>query len=90
MNHLILIVAMCLMVIGVQCLKDGYLYDDVDCKFSCWDNEYCRKLCKSKKAVGGYCWRWRFSCYCTGLPDNEKTEGTYKCGQGRFLMGKDK
>nr|P0CI50.1 RecName: Full=Neurotoxin LmNaTx15.1; Flags: Precursor [Lychas mucronatus] len=79
MNFFILIASACLVLTGVQCRKDGYLYDSKNCKYACVDNDYCLKECKSKGGYYGYCYRWYSSCYCEGLPDKVKTEKTGRC-----------
>nr|ACD11820.1 hypothetical protein [Isometrus maculatus] len=79
MKYLILITVASLLALGAVCKKDGYPYDDKECKYDCWKNEYCNDLCKKKKGESGYCYALNLSCYCYGLPDKEKTSRTGKC-----------
>nr|P46115.1 RecName: Full=Alpha-toxin Ts5; AltName: Full=P-alpha* NaTx3.2; AltName: Full=Tityustoxin V; Short=Toxin V; Short=Ts V; Short=TsTX-V; Short=TsV; AltName: Full=Tityustoxin-5 [Tityus serrulatus]AAB34141.1 TsTX-V=alpha-toxin [Tityus serrulatus=Brazilian scorpions, venom, Peptide, 64 aa] [Tityus serrulatus]prf//2111234A alpha toxin TsTX-V [Tityus serrulatus] len=62
--------------------KDGYPVEGDNCAFACfgYDNAYCDKLCKDKKADDGYC-VWSPDCYCYGLPEHILKEPTKTSGR---------
>ncbi|XP_023228501.1 alpha-toxin CvIV4-like [Centruroides sculpturatus] len=84
MNYFILLFVATFLLLDVNCKKDGYPVDANNCKFECWGNEYCDKLCKGKRAESGYCWKWKLSCWCEGLPDDEPIKTSDRCyGTGK-------
>nr|P0CI53.1 RecName: Full=Neurotoxin LmNaTx21.1; Flags: Precursor [Lychas mucronatus] len=75
-----LILVACLMMSCVHCKKDGYPVDWNNCMYDCgYDNAYCEKICKEKGGESGYCYFWKISCYCEGLPDNVEIKGYGRC-----------
>uniref|UniRef100_A0A2I9LP86 NaTx n=1 Tax=Centruroides hentzi TaxID=88313 RepID=A0A2I9LP86_9SCOR len=71
-----LVLALCLMLIGLVYAKDGYLVSDHDgCKLGCAPiigDRFCSMECKSANHKGdeGYC--YLLGCYCKGMPADAK------------------
>uniref|UniRef100_A0A2I9LPC1 NaTx n=1 Tax=Centruroides hentzi TaxID=88313 RepID=A0A2I9LPC1_9SCOR len=82
MNYFILILVAAILILDVNC-KDGYPIDGNACRYECWKNEYCDKLCKDKKGKDGYCYGWNLMCWCNGLPDKEAIKTNQKCNGKR-------
>uniref|UniRef100_A0A2I9LPC6 NaTx n=1 Tax=Centruroides hentzi TaxID=88313 RepID=A0A2I9LPC6_9SCOR len=74
MNYFIFTLLAALLILDVNCKKDGYPVGGDQCRYNCWKNEYCDGICKQKKGEGGYCYGWNLSCWCTGLPDDTNTK----------------
>nr|WDU65885.1 putative NaTx Tcis40 [Tityus cisandinus] len=84
MNYLTLIAVASLLTAGTESKKDGYPVKEGDCAFPCgYDNEYCDKLCKERKADSGYCYWGNILCYCYGLPDKAAIKGYGRCRPGK-------
>nr|F8UWP3.2 RecName: Full=Alpha-toxin CvIV4; Flags: Precursor [Centruroides vittatus] len=82
MNYFILILVAALLILDVNCKKDGYPVEHSGCKYTCWKNEYCDKVCKDLKGEGGYCYI-NLTCWCTGLPDNVPLKTNQRCNGKR-------
>uniref|UniRef100_A0A2I9LPA8 NaTx n=1 Tax=Centruroides hentzi TaxID=88313 RepID=A0A2I9LPA8_9SCOR len=71
-----LVLALCLMLIGLAYAKDGYLViQKTGCKMACTPvsgNSYCNNECTSPNYGGksGSC--YLSACYCEGLPPDTK------------------
>nr|P0C5K8.1 RecName: Full=Alpha-toxin TbTx5; AltName: Full=T-alpha* NaTx3.4; Flags: Precursor [Tityus bahiensis] len=85
MNDFVFLVVACLLTAGTEGKKDGYPVEGDNCAFVCfgYDNAYCDKLCKDKKADSGYCYWVHILCYCYGLPDKEPTKTNGRCKPGK-------
>uniref|UniRef100_C0HMA9 Beta-toxin NaTx36 n=1 Tax=Centruroides sculpturatus TaxID=218467 RepID=SCX36_CENSC len=61
--------------------KDGYPMRSDGCTIAClFDNDFCNRKCVEQKGKSGYCYFWKQSCYCEGLPDDKVYDSaTSKC-----------